>query len=167
MRKEPENRYSSVEKFSDDLRRHLEGLPVAARPATFSYRAEKFFKRNRLAVIAAAIVLLTLIGGIIGTTWQAIRAERQRAIAEGRFAQVRQLANNIVFKYYDDIKNLPGSTKARQTLVNDAINYLDNLSKDESNDLSLRRELARAYQRVGDVQGEPYQANNRRHGGRD
>lgn len=159
LRKEPTRRYSSVEKFSDDIRRHLEGLPVSARPATFSYRAEKFFKRNRVAVIAAAIVLLTLVGGIVGTTWQAIRAERQRKIAEKRFNDVRQLANNVVFKYYEDIKNLPGSTKARQTLVNDATVYLDNLSQDESDDLSLQRELARAYQRVGDVQGEPYQAN--------
>ena len=159
LRKEPEHRYSSVEKFSDDIRRHLEGLPVMARPATLGYRAEKFFQRNKIAVVASAIVLLTLIGGIIGTTWQAIRAERQRKVAEKRFNDVRQLANNVVFKYHDEIKNLPGSTKARQVLVNDAITYLDNLSQDESNDLTLQRELARAYQQVGDVQGEPYQAN--------
>src|SRR5262245_14606819 len=38
LRKEPGRRYSSVEQFSDDIRRHLEGLPVIARKATFSYR---------------------------------------------------------------------------------------------------------------------------------
>jgi len=61
LRKEPERRYSSVEQFSEDLRRHLEGLPVTARPDTFSYRAEKFIRRNRAAVLSGLIILLTLI----------------------------------------------------------------------------------------------------------
>jgi hypothetical protein len=48
------------------LRRHLEGLPVSARPDTFSYRAEKFVKRNSVAVASAALVFLLLIVGVSG-----------------------------------------------------------------------------------------------------
>jgi hypothetical protein len=58
LRKEAARRYFSVEQFSEDLRRHLEGLPVTARPDTFSYRAEKFVKRNFAAVASAALVFL-------------------------------------------------------------------------------------------------------------
>ncbi len=166
LRKEPDRRYSSIEKFSDDIRRHLEGLPVTARPDTFSYRAEKFIARNRFAVAAGLIILLTLIGGIAATSWQAVRAERQRAIAEQqkqetdrRFKQVRELANNIIFKYHDEIANLEGATKVRETLVGDAVNYLDSLASEAGDDKTFKNELAAAYLRVGDVQGQAFQAN--------
>ena len=42
LRKEPDLRYASVEQFSEDIRRHLEGLPVAARKGSWHYRAAKF-----------------------------------------------------------------------------------------------------------------------------
>lgn len=166
LRKEPERRYSSVEQFSEDLRRHLTGLPVTARPDTFSYRAEKFIKRNRTAVLASLVILLTLLGGIVATSWQTVRAERQRQIAEQqkqetekRFKQVRELANNIIFKYHDEIANLEGATKVRETLVGDAVNYLDSLTNEAGDDATFKRELAAAYLRVGDVQGQAFQAN--------
>ncbi len=159
LRKEPDRRYSSVEKFSDDLRRHLVGLPVSARPATFSYRAEKFVKRNRVAVASAALVFLILIIGVAGISWQYVRAERQRVLAEKRFGQVRQLANNVVFKYHDEIANLQGATKVRATLITDALQYLDGLAQESSGDLSLSIELGQAYLRIGNIQGGAYQGN--------
>jgi serine/threonine protein kinase/Tfp pilus assembly protein PilF len=81
MRKEPERRYSSVEQFAEDIRRHLEGLPVIARKDTFSYRASKFIRRNKLGVAAAAAIFLTLIAGIAATGWQAKVAARQAKVA--------------------------------------------------------------------------------------
>ena len=62
LRKEPERRYASVQEFSEDIRRHLNGSPVIASPDTFGYRATKFIRRNRTGVVAAAIVALTLGG---------------------------------------------------------------------------------------------------------
>ncbi|MDQ2747890.1 MAG: tetratricopeptide repeat-containing serine/threonine-protein kinase, partial [Acidobacteriota bacterium] len=159
LRKEPERRYSSVEKFSDDLRRHLDGLPVTARPDTFSYRAEKFIKRNRVSVASAALVFVLLIGGVVGISWQYVRAERQRQLAEKRFNQVREIANNVVFKYHDGIANLQGSTEIRKMLVNDATKYLDNLSQDGGDDAGLQGELANAYVKLADVQGKTYYSN--------
>jgi non-specific serine/threonine protein kinase/serine/threonine-protein kinase len=153
MRKEPERRYSSVEQFSEDIARHLEGLPVGARKDTFTYRASKFVKRNRVGVAAAAITLLTLVGGIVATAWEAHTARAERARAEQRFNQVRKLAHSVMFDYHDEIAALPGSTKVRERLVKDALEYLDSLSQDAGNDPSLMRELAAAYERVAAVQG--------------
>ena len=82
MRKEPTRRYKSVEQFSEDIERHLNGLPVLARPATFRYRASKFIQRNRISVAAASLILLSLIGGIVATGWQARRARQEQAKAE-------------------------------------------------------------------------------------
>src|SRR5262245_51746840 len=82
IRKEPERRYQSVEQFSEDIRRHLAGLPVLARKDTIAYRVTKFAKRNPIAVSASAIVFLTLIAGVIATTWQAQKAKAEQTRAE-------------------------------------------------------------------------------------
>ncbi|MBL8223151.1 MAG: serine/threonine protein kinase, partial [Bryobacterales bacterium] len=108
LRKEPERRYVSVEQFAGDIRRYLDGHPVLARPETLAYRALKFARRNRIAVAAAAMVLLTLVAGIASTTLQAQRADLQAARAERRFQQVRKLANTFVFYVYDGMADIPG-----------------------------------------------------------
>ena len=66
LRKDPDRRYGSVEQFSEDIRRHLEGLPVIARADTLRYRTSKFISRHRAASIAS-LVSLTLITGIGAT----------------------------------------------------------------------------------------------------
>lgn len=159
LRKEPERRYLSAENFSEDIKRHLRGLPVTARPNTFSYRAEKFIARNKASVIAAILITLAIIGGIIATLWQAKVAQTERVKAERRFNDVRNLANSFLFELSPKIEKLPGSTEARKELVNLALEYLDNLSQESSDDLELQRELAAAYEKVGDVQGKPSNPN--------
>jgi serine/threonine protein kinase/tetratricopeptide (TPR) repeat protein len=166
MRKEPPRRYSSVGQFSEDVRRHLEGLPVVARKATLSYRSTKFIRRNKVAVAAAAVIILTLLIGIAATGWEAhialaerARAEAAGARAERRFNQVRKLAHSVLFDYNEAIQDLPGSTPVRERLVKDALEYLDSLAGEANDDPSLQRELATAYEKVGDVQGRTLRAN--------
>lgn len=86
-------------------------------------------------------------------------AHAERARAERRFNDVRRLANSFMFEIHDAIENLPGSTPARRLLVERALEYLDRLTQEAGDDPSLQRELAMAYQKVGDVQGYPYTAN--------
>lgn len=159
LRKEPSRRYASVQELSEDIRRHLEGLPVIARKATFTYRASKFVKRHKAGVAAAGLVTVALVAGAIGIVWQARIARAERAKAERRFNDVRALANSFLFEFHDAIQNLPGSTPARQLVVKRALEYLDKLARESQNDPSLQRELATAYKKVGDVQGNPYNAN--------
>ncbi len=153
LRKEPQRRYTSVEHLSEDIRRHLDGLPVQARKDTVSYRAGKFLQRYKLPVAAATLFLLALLAGVIASSWEAHRARLAEAKAEKRFAQVRQLAHSVLFDYHDEIASLPGATKVRERLVKDALNYLDNLSREAGNDSSLLKELAAAYAKVAAVQG--------------
>jgi serine/threonine protein kinase len=160
LRKDISRRYASVEQFAGDIKRHLDGLPVIARPDTFSYRFEKFVSRNRVAVFAGILVFLSLIGGIAATSWQAYRAKQQRILAEKRFGEVRELANNAVFKYYDQIKDLQGATEARETLLKDAATYLDRLAEDAQSDQTLQKDLINAYIRLGDIMGAPHDNAN-------
>jgi tetratricopeptide (TPR) repeat protein/tRNA A-37 threonylcarbamoyl transferase component Bud32 len=70
LRKDPRRRYTSVEQLSEDIRRHLTNLPVAARPDTRSYRAAKFIQRHKAWVAMAAITFVSLSGGIAASLWQ-------------------------------------------------------------------------------------------------
>ena len=159
LSKEPGRRYASVDQFAEDLRRHRAGLPVIARKDTWAYRAGKFVRRNRAAVVAAAMTLAALLAGIIGTTWQAREARDARARAEQRFGDVRQLANAFLFDFHDSIADLEGSTPARRLVVARGLEYLDKLGRDAGDRVDLRREIAAAYLKVGDVQGRPFAPN--------
>ena len=155
MRKEPERRYATAEQFAEDIRRHLSGLPVRARPATFSYRAGKFVRRHKFGVAAALLIAVTLLVGIIATVWQARVARAERARAERRFNEVRQLANSFVFEVHDAVANLPGATPARSLIVQRGLKYLDSLAQDAAGDRGLQRELAGAYEKLGAVHYTP------------
>jgi tetratricopeptide (TPR) repeat protein/tRNA A-37 threonylcarbamoyl transferase component Bud32 len=153
MRKEPHRRYASVEQLSEDLRRHLEGLPVTARKDTVGYRAEKFLRRHKAGAAAGVLVLLSLLVGIAATSWEARIAWRERQRAERRLKDVRQLTNSFLFEFHNAIANLAGSTPARELLVRRALEYLGTLANEAGKDPSLKRELAEAYEKLGQIQG--------------
>jgi tetratricopeptide (TPR) repeat protein len=159
MRKEPERRYASAAALSEDIGRFLDGLPIEARHGSGAYRAKKFVRRNRVGAAATALVLAALVGGVWATLREARRAREAEVRAERRFNDVRRLANSFLFEFHDAIRDLPGSTAARALVVKRALEYLDSLSTESSGDRALRRELAEAYRRVGDVQGNPFMAN--------
>ena len=82
LRKEPERRYASAEGLVQDIDRHLDGLPILARPDTVAYRLGKFIRRNRAAVVAGALVVLALAAGLVAALWQAQAVARERDTAE-------------------------------------------------------------------------------------
>ncbi len=78
LRKEPQRRYASVEQFSEDIRRHLEGLPVIARKDTFGYRGGKFIKRHKVGAAMAVTIFTIVIGFGITMAVQSVRIARER-----------------------------------------------------------------------------------------
>jgi len=87
LRPAAEDRYSGAAALEEDISRHLSALPVRARPPAFSYRAARFMRRHWVAVTAAGLIVLSLLGGLAGVLWQARRAglEARRAEAVTRF----------------------------------------------------------------------------------
>jgi len=82
LREEPERRYASVEQLAEDVRRHLAGLPVSARPETLGYVTAKFVLRHRAGVAAAATVLILLAAFAVGMALQGRRVARERDRAQ-------------------------------------------------------------------------------------
>jgi eukaryotic-like serine/threonine-protein kinase len=159
LRKEPERRYATVQDLSEDLRAYSLALPVSAHRDTVPYRAGKFARRHRFSIAAAMAFLLLALAGVGAVVREAHIARLEQARAARRFNDVRSLANSLLFDVYDSIRNLPGSTPARRIVADRALHYLDTLSQESAGSPDLERELATAYERVGDVQGNPYFAN--------
>lgn len=81
LKKEPTERYPSVTALADDLRRYLRNEPIGARPDTLRYRAAKFVRRNRAAVVLATLAIVATLAGVVGTLIQTRAARAQRDFA--------------------------------------------------------------------------------------
>ena len=87
MRKEPGRRYASADMLRQDIERYLSGLSVLAHRGGRRYRVQKFLRRHRVEAAAAAIVLVTLVGGLSLAVVQGQRASRERDRAEQALAE--------------------------------------------------------------------------------
>jgi non-specific serine/threonine protein kinase/serine/threonine-protein kinase len=159
LEKDRARRYGAPSDLAADIRRHLNHEPVLARPASAAYRSGKFVKRHKFALAVASVFALTMLAGAVAIVREAQIARMQEARAERRFNDVRNLANSLLFDVYDSIQDLPGSTPARRIVADRALHYLDTLSQESAGSPDLERELATAYERVGDVQANPFFAN--------
>lgn len=152
MQRDPRRRYGSVEQLAQDIARFLERQPIIAHAPTLAYRSARFVQRHRLAVAAGAVIVVTLAGGVVSTTRQARRAER-------RLADVMMLARSVMFELHDAIEVLPGSTGARAVLVERVLQHLDDVARDTGMHPRVQRELATAYEKLGDVQSRLHRSN--------
>src|ERR1700730_3604514 len=150
MRKEPQRRYPSAEHLSEDIRRHLEGLPVTACKDSWRYRCRKFTARNKAAVAASVAIAVALFSSTF-------IAQHQAAVAERRFHDLRKCANFALNELDDAMRK--GVTPARQMLVGKAMEYLDTLAGESRNNADIQRDLIHGYIKTGDIQGSLYQSN--------
>jgi tetratricopeptide (TPR) repeat protein len=147
LRTEPEARYASVDAFAADLRAVLDRRPVSARSGDAWYRARRFLRRYWVPTAAAAATVAALSVGLYATN-------RERAIAQRRFVEVRQLANRL-FDIDVAVRRENGVTKARKVIVATSLEYLRRLSAEVHGDPDLALDLGTAYMRVARVQGVP------------
>ena len=165
LRREPERRYQSVEQLSEDIRRHLESLPVMARKDTLPTALQSSCDGTRSATAAAMLVFLSLLGGIVATTWQA-HGPGRRKHSRTRRRRERKGASTTCGSWPTRCCSTI-TTRSRTCRVRRL--YASGWSRMGSliwmprgrgwHDRALQRELAAAYERVGDVRGQAYSAN--------
>jgi serine/threonine protein kinase len=143
--KDPTRRYPTVEQFAEDVRRHLEHLPVEAQQPRLSYRLRKLVARRKASFTAAAVVVAMLMAG-------AILSLRQSRLAESKLAHGRVLALQLLFDVDDALRRLPNATPAREIIARAGMSYLDGLATSAENDPQRQIQLAHAYLRIGEIQ---------------
>jgi hypothetical protein len=159
LRKEPGARYGTAAELATDVRAWLDGMPVAARRGSFRYKAAKFIRRNRLAVAASVLLAASLAAGVIGVAWQANVANEERRKAEASAADLRQLSNSLLSELDEAIQQLPGSTGVQKLLITRVLEHLDRTAKDSRGNRQMQLDLADAYAKLGNIQGNTYSQN--------
>ena len=146
LHKDPERRYPSVDHLAEDLRRHLDGRPVSAQGDSFSYRLQRFVRRYRWGVAAAAVLVLSLSAGIVGTTYQMQVARRHQDRAE----QVTRLLVDDVFGSASP-GEAPGRALTAREILDQSVVGLDRRAVDAP-DLhgTLLVAVGRLYQELGE-----------------
>ncbi|MEA2564284.1 MAG: eukaryotic-like serine/threonine-protein kinase [Acidobacteriota bacterium] len=144
LRKEPDRRYSSAAQLSEDIRRHLEGLPVLARKDTFAYRAGKFIRRNKVAVGSTFLVLLVLLGSLVSLLVQHQRTLRERDRAERTAAFLVE-----IFRFSDPAESRGDVVTARQILDQGAKNVERQLAGQPESQAAIMNTLGEVYVSLG------------------
>jgi eukaryotic-like serine/threonine-protein kinase len=165
LRKEPQRRYASVEAFSEDIQRYLEGRPVAARRPTVAYRTGKFVRRHAAAVGAAAAALVLLVGFTGAMAVQSARvarerdvarhersaAERERATAQRERATAQRVSAFLVdlFKISDPGEARGNSVTAREMLDKGTAKIRTELKDQPEVRATLMATMGDVYRRLG------------------
>jgi eukaryotic-like serine/threonine-protein kinase len=150
LKKEPGERYSTVEAMADDIRRVMDSEPISLRLGQRAYRARLFVRRHRLAVAMAATLLLALSGGSVALWLQnrAIEAERDTALVERRRAEALNGLLLNAFEAADPSRNRGNEVTAREVL-DQAARSLDNAVVDPATRSSLLLTIADVYRTLG------------------
>lgn len=144
MRPEAERRYASVGSLRRDVRRHLDGFPIEARPATWRYRARKFIRRNRAGLAAAVVALLAVAGGLAGVSWQA-----RAAAAQAERAELTRDYLIGLFQTFDPDGSGIGAVTAEQLLDRGVERLDEDLARQPVTRAELAVVMGRLYQRLG------------------
>ena len=154
LARDPERRYGSIAAFADDLRRYLDGRPVRARPDSGLYRARKFARRHRLAVVAAAVVVAALVAGLSIALWQARRAEQAAELAQAQASRAEQVRAFLVsiFEAADPARARGEIVEAR-TLLDEGARRIDaELATEPELHAELLELLAGLYRKLGELE---------------
>ena len=155
----PDQRYVSADALAEDIQRFRTDKTVLAHKGKSFYAIRKLVKRQRLAVAFGAIAAFGLIGGLITTFILYSSAEAARKEADARFADVRSIANFMLFDLYDELQPIPGNTEALKKISEQSRLYLERLSEIQSHDLDLQLETVEGYSRLATIIGNPFLYN--------
>src|SRR5262245_1087076 len=149
LEKDRARRYESASSLARDVEHYLNDEPVQACPPSAVYRVRKFVRRHKGPVLASAVVLLTLVGGIIGTTWQAVRATQARHQATTNLNKAHQAVNDYFIQISESaLLKHPDLELLRKQLLQSARRYFEEFVREQEGNRELQAELAATYFRL-------------------
>ena len=154
LRKDAARRYASAERLGEDIERHLGGYTVRARRETIAYRVSKFVGRHRLGVGAAAVALMSAIGGLSVAIWQARIAADERDLARLEAAKAAQVADFLVGVFEEaDPAFSRGDTLTAHEILDRGGRRLDAELRQQPEIRAMMLDvMGRSYQNLGDFE---------------
>ena len=173
LEKDRSRRYDTANALSRDIQRYLADELVEARPPSTGYRMRKFVRRHKGQVIAACLVLFALLGGIAGTTWGLIRAERARENEEAERqkaqeerdeksaalaaeikarATARQALDAITSRIMGDYLARQGQLpESGKKMLTDALSMYEGFAQEKTDYFTGQESVVRAQHRVASI----------------
>jgi tetratricopeptide (TPR) repeat protein len=167
LAKNPAERYGTAQELAEDLERFLKDEPIHAKPPNLVQKTMKWARRHQPLVwsggAAAILVALVVLAGLaVGYVLQAQakdsiknerdEATRQRDLAQENFQKAREAVDTYLTQVSEEqLLNQPGMQPLRERLLNSALHYYQDFAQQHGDDPSLKKELAEAYRRMGDI----------------
>ncbi len=167
LHKEPSRRYLSADALAEELGRFLEHRPVLARPAPAWERAARWARRRPAHAALVAVVLIATASLLGGAFWYNGRlsaalgeaeagrrgADLERKRAEANFAKARAAVDEMLTQVgQEELADIPKMEPVRERLLAKALAFYKDFLRDNANDSTIRKEVARAYGRIGEIQ---------------
>jgi eukaryotic-like serine/threonine-protein kinase len=151
LQKDPARRYTSPLALAEDVRRHLDGRPVLARPDSVRYRAAKFVRRHRAGVAAGAAVVVLVLAFAVTMAVQAARLARERNKALAAEQEARQVAAFLtdIFQVSDPGVSRGNTVTAREILDAGAARIRSRLGDQPLVRAALLQTIGNVYRQLG------------------
>jgi len=153
LEKDRDRRYATANGLVADLQRHLNNEAILACPPSATYRFKKLVRRNKLVFTASTVVALALIGGVTMSSWQAVRANRERARAERRLTATLSFVESVFFRVSQKLQNLSGGAEANQILNESGFALMQELQQEAGENPQFDLTLGKLYTQMAFGQG--------------
>jgi tRNA A-37 threonylcarbamoyl transferase component Bud32/tetratricopeptide (TPR) repeat protein len=160
LAKDPARRYADAGELAADLRRCLADQPIAARPPSAIYQATRFAKRHRGLVAGLAIAFAAMAAGLVvaivfAANEATAREQATRALqrATARTTELREMVRTLMLDVDRELAGVPGTTKARQVLLDTGRRHAAGMANDAGDDAVLLEEIATLHGVLAAVQG--------------
>lgn len=144
MEKQPDRRYASAAALAEDIYRHLNNEPIAARPPSVLYQLSRFIRRNRVLSAAAALLGLLLLAFAFMTNQARMTEIAVREEAEKQYEEARRMSNFFLRDVVTRLNRVPGSTEIRRDLIDEILNQTRGFVNARPNDPQLLDDFAKS-----------------------
>jgi len=156
MEKERSRRYQSAAELAGDIQHFLNNEPIIARPLSMTYQLSLFTKKYKRTCAAVLLLAISVVLGLLGTTWGMVEANRQKniahtqqAIAEDRYVAILDMAEGYIHEFYGGIVKLNAAMDVRRLVLDETLEHLNTLQSTSRDDPELEALIAYTHSEYG------------------
>lgn len=154
LRKEPRERYASVDAMAEDVRLHLSGMPINARRDDWSYRTGRLIRRNAGVVSGGLLILILGVSFTVNALLQARAVARERDRAEAQRVAAERVSGFLesLFTEVDPNQSTGPDLTVRNILDRGAERVLSDLEAQPDIQAELATVMGRVYRAIGELE---------------